>query len=110
MVTEERLRAAQLKKLNFEISEQKRSLLIAHRDKQLATFMEINAKGAIAILGAIFAVLVGASKVQSSSFHPAVIAVVILLIVLAFYFLAYGAWKFSKFHTDRIRDLQNRLC
>ena len=83
--------------------------LVALRDKHLEQLMEINAKAAIAVLTAVFAVLVGASKAQGVLPDTPSRKVIVVVTIIAVLLLARGAYLLSDFHTRRIRSIQRRL-
>ena len=83
--------------------------LVAHRDKHLSQLMEINGKAALAVLTAVFAVLVGASKAQGVLPDAPARYVIVIVTLIAIGLLARGAFLISKFHTTRIRSIQGRL-
>ena len=83
--------------------------LVAHRDKHLSQLMEINGKAALAVLTAVFAVLVGASKAQGVLPDAPARYVIVIVTLIAIGLLARGAFLISKFHTTTIRSIQRRL-
>jgi hypothetical protein len=82
-----------------------RQELTAQTDKHLSQFMEIHAKGAIAILTTIFVVFVGASRLDAMVIPPLPWVFVGIAVICAILLLATAAKRMSDFHTKRIWSL-----
>ena len=83
--------------------------LVAQRDKHLAQFMEINAKGAFAVITAILAVTFGVDRVKGLLHEHPYFCEIAWAVGIAVVLLAYAAFRLSWFHTGRIRKIQKRI-
>lgn len=88
----------------------RRVLLLKERDKHLSQLMAINGRAAFGVLTLFAGIVIGAKDIGQLHLSKEKATLVCALILIAAGVLAYGAYLMSRFHTDRIREFEDKVA